>query len=174
MKLFVLAALFVFSGSAALAGPDDFTDGPVITGYGKVTNVEAATQLDAAQTFRVAFDTSKSGEAEVNRTINSAARFLNMQARAGVAPENIELAVVLHGKAVYDVTRAGPEAADGNPSTELISLLQAQGVRFIVCGQSAGYYDVTAQDLLPGVEMAVSAMTAHALLQQDGFTLNPF
>jgi len=27
---------------------------------------------------------------------------------------------------------------------------------------------------LPGVTMALSAMTAHALLQQDGYTLNPF
>jgi len=28
--------------------------------------------------------------------------------------------------------------------------------------------------LLPGVEMALSAMTAHAILQQEGYTLNPF
>jgi hypothetical protein len=34
--------------------------------------------------------------------------------------------------------------------------------------------DVATDDLLPGVEMALSAMTAHALLQNSGFTLNPF
>jgi len=28
--------------------------------------------------------------------------------------------------------------------------------------------------LAPGVEMTLSAMTAHALLQQDGYTMNPF
>jgi hypothetical protein len=28
--------------------------------------------------------------------------------------------------------------------------------------------------ILPGVEMALSAMTAHALLLQQGYTLNPF
>jgi hypothetical protein len=33
---------------------------------------------------------------------------------------------------------------------------------------------VKTEDLLPGVEMALSAMTAHALLQQQGYTFNPF
>ena len=33
---------------------------------------------------------------------------------------------------------------------------------------------VTNDDLLPGVELALSAMTMHALLQQKGYTLNPF
>ena len=49
-----------------------------------------------------------------------------------------------------------------------------QGVRVIVCGQSAAYYDVENDALLPGVEMALSAMTAHAVLQQQGYALNPF
>ena len=44
----------------------------------------------------------------------------------------------------------------------------------ILGGQSAAYYEIGVEDLLPGVDMALSAMTAHALLQQDGFTLNPF
>ncbi|HBH44411.1 MAG TPA: hypothetical protein DDY28_08390, partial [Hyphomonas atlantica] len=43
-----------------------------------------------------------------------------------------------------------------------------------LCGQTAAYRDVTKADLLPGVEMSLSAMTAHAQLQQDGYTLNPF
>lgn len=49
-----------------------------------------------------------------------------------------------------------------------------RGVRIIVCGQSAAHYEVATGELLPGVEMALSAMTAHALLQQEGYTLNPF
>jgi len=56
----------------------------------------------------------------------------------------------------------------------LIKALTGKGVRIIVCGQSATYYDIENEDLLPNVEMALSAMTAHALLQQDGYTLNPF
>jgi len=47
-------------------------------------------------------------------------------------------------------------------------------VRFIVCGQSAAANGVTQEQLIPGTEMALSAMTAFALLQQRGYTVNPF
>jgi hypothetical protein len=30
------------------------------------------------------------------------------------------------------------------------------------------------EDMIDGVEMALSAMTAHALLARDGFSQNPF
>ena len=47
-------------------------------------------------------------------------------------------------------------------------------MRFILCGQSAAAYGITPENLIPGVEMALSAMTAFALLQQNGYTVNPF
>jgi len=47
-------------------------------------------------------------------------------------------------------------------------------VKVYLCGQSAAYYDVKNTDLYKGVDMALSAMTAHALLQQQGYSLNPF
>ena len=58
--------------------------------------------------------------------------------------------------------------------TTMLAALMDKGVRFIVCGQSAAYYDVTNDGLLPGVEMALSAMTAHAVLDTEGYALNPF
>ena len=94
-------------------------------------------------------------------------------------PENIHLAIVVHGPAVIDLTQEarfaethGDDAHNANE--DLIAVLQDHGVELIVCGQSASYQSATAEDLLPGVRMAVSAMTAHALLQQNGYTLNPF
>ena len=68
----------------------------------------------------------------------------------------------------YDVSGGASASAD------LVATLIDHGVRIIVCGQSAAYYDVETDDILPGVEMAMSAMTVHALLQQQGYTLNPF
>ena len=35
-------------------------------------------------------------------------------------------------------------------------------------------HGVAKADLIPGVELALSAMTAHAQLQQAGYTVNPF
>ncbi|MEO1574805.1 MAG: DsrE family protein, partial [Pseudomonadota bacterium] len=114
---------------------------------------------------------------ELNRSLVSAARFLNMHAQAGVPAENMSLAFVIHGKAVHDVTvdaHYSQETDTTNANADLIKALVSQGVTIEVCGQSAAYYGVGVGDLLPGVTMSLSAMTSHAILQQKGYTLNPF
>lgn len=156
--------------AAAQAGPDDFGPGPLIETYGQIAAVDFDMPIPDNAEFAVAFDTAtQAGPDGLNRTLTSAARFLNMHVANGAAPESLQVAVVVHGGAVHDVASA--TAAD---NADLIATLLDHNVRVIVCGQSATYYDVSPDDLLPGVEMALSAMTAHALLQQDGYTLNPF
>jgi len=91
-----------------------------------------------------------------------------MHARAGVETDRVQVAVIVHGKAIHDVSGIAPDNA------ELVAALVDHGVKIYVCGQTAAYYDIARSDLLPGVEMALSAMTMHALLQQQGYTLNPF
>lgn len=165
---------------AAIAGSDDFTYGPVFSEYGRVADVPDAEVLPEGTVMRVAFDVTDAADpGEINRRFDSAARFINMHARAGLEPMDVEVAIVIHGSAVGDVTNARwyGERHDGaeNANAELVrQLIDLGGVRFIVCGQSATFQDVSGEDLLPGAEMALSAMTAHALLQQDGYTLNPF
>jgi len=170
-----IAVLFAgYAASPSLGGIEDFNTGPLITEYGPAVVVPGAEPLPANTVFNVAFDVTQQGEKDaINRRFESAARFLNMHAAVGVAPENMKLAVVVHGPAVLDLTN---DAVYGgvNKNAALIKLLLANGVTVQVCGQSAASRDVKTEDLLPGVKMAVSAMTAHALLQQQGYTLNPF
>lgn len=179
-KLFLVAALMLAAAPLAAQPADaDFLRGPAIEEFGATLPVEGATPLPADAQFSVVFDVSESAEpGEINRTLNSAARFLNMHARAGVDPAAMRIAIVVHGRAVRDMTNAAAYAAthDGaeNANAAAITALAAHNVTIHVCGQSAGYYEVSAADLLPGVQMELSAMTAHALLQQQGFTLNPF
>ena len=162
------SAVLVLS-AASVSGPEDFTNGPAIDDYGMAAEVAGATSLPAGIEFHVSFDTATGSEAGVlNPTLRSAARFINMHARAGIDSNRIEVAVVVHGKAVHDVS------GEASHSAGLVAALIDHGVSIIVCGQSAAYYDIATSDLLPGVEMALSAMTAHALLQQLGYTLNPF
>jgi intracellular sulfur oxidation DsrE/DsrF family protein len=165
--------------SVAFAGPDNFKIGPVFEAFGPVATVPDAQALPASSEFKISFDTAKASEGEaLNRTLESAARFINMHAAAGVDPDNVDVAVIVHGGAAFDLLTAEPFAArrDGaaNPNAALINALTDHGVRIILCGQTAAYRDISADDLLPGVEMALSAMTAHAQLQQAGYTLNPF
>ena len=151
--------------------PPGFQFGPLIEGQGPNAVVEGMTPLPRRTKLRVAFDVGKGAEeGAANKSFVTAARFVNMHARAGVDPDRIAAAVVVHGGATADVTAK----ATDTPNGPLIEALLANNVRIIVCGQSAAALGVAKEDLLPGVELALSAMTAHALLQQDGYTLNPF
>lgn len=166
--------LFALASMTAIAGPDDFRTGTAVAGFGPVAPVADAEALPGNATFRVAFDVAEAGDGEApNRRLESAARLLNMHAAAGLEPAQTQVAIVVHGAAALDLTRAARYGGK-NPSSPLIAALIEAGVRIELCGQTAAYRDIDADDLLPGVTLQLSAMTAHALLQQQGYTLNPF
>jgi len=164
--------------SPALAGEANFQADTAIPAYGKIAMIDGAQAIPENAQFKVRFDVStKSDPSALNRTFSSAARFINMHHSARVDLKAIDLAIVIHGKAVEDATNAerfGKTNDNKNLNEGLIVALREKGVKFYVCGQSAAYYDVTTSDLLPGVEMSLSAMTAHALLETEGYSLNPF
>ena len=101
-----------------------------------------------------------------------------MHVAAGVKLEDISVAMVVHGKAANDMTKDSVyqqlNAGQKNVNKDLIAQLVKHGAKFYVCGQTAAYYGITPDDLLPGVEMALSALTAHAVLAHDGYSVNPF
>lgn len=177
MRAIFIALLLSLGTSHSFAGPDDFSTGPVIEGFGPAAVIESADPIPDSQTFKIAFDAADDAD-ELNRTLVSAARFFNMNGKAGVDPDRIDLAIVVHGGAVMDILseEAHKKRKDGasNPNAPLVSALFEQNVRIILCGQTAAYRSVSQADLLPGVEISLSAMTAHAQLQQNGYTLNPF
>jgi intracellular sulfur oxidation DsrE/DsrF family protein len=154
--------------------------GPVIAGYGAVYFVpEQPLDLAADVELKAVFDVAAAPEdaGARNYRLDTVARYLNMHARAGVAPQQLTAAVVLHGRA----TRAAlGEAAyskrfgQPNPDADLIRLLAAAGVQFFVCGQSAAASGFRAEEIAPDVEISLSAMTALVMLQSDGFALIPW
>jgi intracellular sulfur oxidation DsrE/DsrF family protein len=165
--------------AAAHAQASDFATGPVITDFGRTAPVETDFKIPKRAKFKVLYDTKDATKpGEVNKSLTTAARFLNMHAKAGVPEKNMKLAVVFHGKGSFDLTRAeyyGSKYDEAeNANAAIIKALLDKDVRIILCGQTAAFYGIKNEDLLPGVEMALSAMTAHAVLQQEGYTLNGF
>lgn len=159
---------------------DAFTPGPVIAGHGTSIAIDSDMPIPVGTVFRIDFDIAKAATpGEVSRALDTPARFINMHVRAGVPVENIHVALVVHGGAYADLltdaayARIHPDAG-GNASRELVEALLASGAQIWLCGQTAAAYGITREDLIPGVQMSLSAMTAHALLQQEGYTLNPF
>jgi intracellular sulfur oxidation DsrE/DsrF family protein len=156
-----------------------FHAGTVIRDFGPVATVEGHDPLPANATFAIAFDVAEAAKpGAINRTLESAARFINMHAEAGVPRDAVRVAVVVHGPASFDLTDAAVYGRkhDGaaNANLAAIAALIEAGAEIHLCGQSAVAQGITRADLAPGVKMALSAMTAHALLQQRGYTLNPF
>lgn len=162
----------------AQAGSGDF--GPYIHSAGPVfetPNPEFATPTDL--TYRIAFDVAEGSQAadELNQGLNSVARFLNMHGAAGVPREQLQVAVVVHGTAAKDFLNASAFrefAGYDNPNLELIEELAEFGVRFVMCGQSLGARAVPRDALVGPVQVALSAMTAHLVLQEEGYRVNPF
>ena len=171
----VIAALL---SAQVMASNSAFTNGPVFKDYGQNIVVKGGLVNPEQQKFKVVFDIADAAKiGEVNRQFNTVARFINMHVRAGVAKENIEVAMVVHGKAGFDLLQNKifkQKFGGANSNEQLIKLLLQEKVEIYLCGQSASALGIENKQLIDGVTLSLSAMTANALLQQRGFTLNPF
>ncbi|WP_298469594.1 DsrE family protein [uncultured Erythrobacter sp.] len=177
--LFITAALLLASPAAA-QDLSAFKTGPVFSDFGPHAPVpDTDFAIPEEMDLYIAFDVAKPAEnGAINRTVESAARYVNMHNAAGVEPARVRAAVVVHGKGSMDLLTDAAWAARDKEGTNatgaIIPALVDNGVRIILCGQSAAAYGITKEDLVPGVELALSAMTAHAVLQRQGYTVNPF
>jgi len=120
-----------------------FSPGPVISEYGPAAVIDADFKIPDGTKFKVSFDTTAVAEpGEINRSLTTAARFLNMHAKAGVAEQDMKLAVVFHSKAIFDLTTperyettyGGPKNKVENANAAIIKALLDKNVRLIVCG----------------------------------------
>ena len=165
-------------GSAVMAQPlIDPVPGPVIEAFGDtypVEGLDVPTPTD--RPYQLLFDISTSPEAPdaLSTQLNTVARFLNMHARVGVPPEQMELAVVLHGTAgKYALGRTAYRARYGVEHTNgaLLKALHEAGVAIYLCGQTAMHRGLPPRDVAPAVDVALSAMTVMASLGAEGYTV---
>lgn len=155
------------------------TTGPYINAGGPAFKVEDRdVPLRDNQKYRVVFEaTEHPGEmTEVNRELTVVARFLNMHGKNGVPLENLDVAVVVHGKALLTVMNDETyQKMHGikNPTLALLYELADAGVRFYACGQSLGFRGLDKSVLAEPVQVGLSAMTMLVTLQDDGYAFLP-
>lgn len=175
----LLPALLLAPGLEAQDAPRSST-GPILTDYGPtypVPSPDVPTPLDAR--YRVVFDVAVGAPEpdQRNARLETVARFLNMHARAGVPRENMEVVLSVHGTAGKDLLdHDGYRARHGveNPNAGLIQALVDAGVQVVLCGQTSAARDLPREELLPGVQMSLSAMTLLITLQNQGWALIPW
>ena len=181
MRPFVIAgALLTQLTLLSATGGAQQVSGPVIMKGGThapVPNVTFAVPTD--QTYKVSWDinvgSAKPGEANANFEVPP--RFVNQAAVLGIPRANVQVAVVVHGTAGEELlvneeyrARKGVD----NPNIALLEEMSKAGIRIILCGQTAANKKMPRDKILPFVLVAPSAAFAHAVLHQQGFTVNPF
>lgn len=169
------AAVLAPSVALAQAGPR----APVVPEYGKTFPIEhPAVGADPALDYKVVLDVTKSGaDGAPPPGLLTAARLANLLAQSGVPASHRHLFVIVHGAATPAVLNEAGFKARGetvNPRAALlIAELTRAGVAVHVCGQALGKAKIRKREVLPDVQVDLSAAVTIPTLEMQGYALLP-
>lgn len=153
---------------------------PVITNYGSIGDApHASLKPDSKQAYRIVIDLASGEEnkAELLFSLNNVARLLNLHVMGGVAEEQLDVVVAIHGGAIWaamnNETYKKTFGVD-NPNIELLKKLKQSGVRLAVCSQSLFKRKINTSELVPDLEVATSALTTLTSYQLKGYAVLKF
>ena len=178
----MLGAIVSVSAAAPLVAqqrPGLTPSGPVIQSAGQSVKVDDATfVIPEGHVFKAVYVIDKADTAAVNQQLTTIARFLNLHVRHGISKERLHAAAVVHGSGwmslLSDSAYGQRFSGKPNPSKRLVEELLANNVQLVLCGQTAGFRGVRRDELLPGVQLGISAMTALNVFQSQGYQFNPW
>jgi len=170
------ASLVLGGVLAAQAAAADALLPPLIAGYGVVTPVEnAGERPDPAMDYKVVLNATKAGGDDAPPPfLDKAAKVANLLAQSGVPANHRHVVVILQAAATTAVLNEKGLKARGlsrNPSAELIDKLNAAGVSVRVCGQALAQAKIARDEVRPGVQVDLSALTTVSGLQLRGYAL---
>ncbi len=178
-KLVTALSLLTFTFCISLTAQTK-KSGPIITDFGEVWEIsEPDHEIDKNLEYKAVFDimNSPDNHEKLNATIETAARFLNMHAQSGVPADQLKIALVVHNKASKDIiTNEAYQKRYGtnNPNYDLVQALLDAGGQIIFCGQSSLSRGFPKEELIDGVQLSLSAMTALIQLQNEEYRLIKF
>jgi len=176
-KIFYLIGLITFLAPAQKL---TLEKGSIIKGYGKFYNISNPDlNLNPTKKYKVIFDvrsTSKNLDA-VNPLLNTVARFINMHVVKGIPLKNLDMVVIVHGKATKDILNNKTfkeRFIDNNPNLNLLNKLNTHHVKIFVCGQSATHIGIERKQVAKSVKFALSALSVLVEYQSNGYQLIDF
>jgi intracellular sulfur oxidation DsrE/DsrF family protein len=177
----VVAGLAAAQTPAPAPIPGQQMSGPVIQSTGMSIKVDDPTfVVPDGHVMKAVFEINAGGgdTVRVNDQLNNVARFYNVNVRHGLPESRVQAAAVFHGSGwpalLTDAAFAARFGGKPNPSRKLAEELMQHGAQLVLCGQTAGARGIRREELLPGVKVAISAMTAIQVLQASGYTFNPW
>ncbi len=168
------AVLTCWAGSSSAQTPT----APLIAGYGRTAPVEhAGVRPDPSLDYKVVVNVTEAGGPDrPPMGLEKAARLANLLAESGVPADRRHIVVIISGPATAAVLTEAAMKARGkgtNPSADLISKLNAAGVGVHVCGQALAGAKIARSEVLPEVQVDLSALTTLSTLQLQGYALVP-
>lgn len=146
------------------------------SGVAPVANVSEIP--DPNMDYKLLFDfienNPDSASNEISYGLAEIARRLNLHAAGGIPIKRIIPVVVIHSAALNTMKSNAAyqkKYKKDNPNVQLIEQMKKLGVKFIVCGQSMAFTETIKEDLLPGIEISVSAQTALSMYQLKNYVL---
>lgn len=151
---------------------------PRIEGYGKIHfDKDLSFQPDIKKTYKLVFNIDNDVEkAGVNMRLWKIARELNLLKAAGVPDKNVQIAAVVHGKAItISLTDQAYEKRyqKKNPNTKLVEELANAGVKLYLCGQTVAGMKIEQSELNPAWEVTLSALVTLPILESQGYLMVP-
>lgn len=179
LALAALAMLAAPTAARAQRDPTLTPSGPVIQSAGQTVKVDNATfRFPEGHVFKAVYEINTADTTGINQQLNTIARFINLHARHGIPKDRIFAAAVVHGTGWWSLLSDSAYGArfggKTNPSKRLVEELLANNVQLVMCGQTAGFRGLKREELLPGVQLGISAMTALHVFQSQGYTFNPW
>jgi len=153
---------------------------PVIDGFGSVFQIPNATVTpDASLQYKIIADipTAAARPDTINTGLEAAITLLNLHGAGGVPASQIKLVLAVHkdaGVALLNNEAYQERFKIDNPNKSMIEALQKAGVTITICGQTMQKRKFAPDALLPGIQIATSAMTTLTTYQLKGYALMKF
>jgi len=153
---------------------------PVVEDFGGIFDIpDASIKPDPGLTYNIAIDLPSASDTKqyADFYMERVARLMNLHAIGGVPPENLNIKVVIHAGAVYNILNHqafNKKYGSNNPNIVLIDRLIDAGAEVMVCGQSLVGRNIGKDEIHPGVKIATSALTALTTYQLQGYAVLQF
>jgi intracellular sulfur oxidation DsrE/DsrF family protein len=153
---------------------------PVVKSYGGIFEIPYATEKpDPLLDYKIVIEVERESEHpdSLSWALNNVARLINLHVMGGVPKEKLNVVIVLHGGATYNVMENSAykkKYKTDNPNLMLFRELAEAGVKIFVCGQSLINRKVDRTKMVPDVKVATSMLTTLTAYQLKGYALLKF
>jgi intracellular sulfur oxidation DsrE/DsrF family protein len=177
MKYLLLCCLFVLAAFNSLSQARVF---PLVKSYGGIFEVPYAVEKpDPALDYKIVVEVERESEHpdSLSWALNNVARLVNLHVTGGVPKEKLNVVIVLHGGASYNVMENSAykkKYKTDNPNLRLFQELSEAGVKIFVCGQSLINRKIDRNKMVPEVKVATSMLTTLTTYQLRGYALLKF